>query len=253
MSITYKVLAVAFVAAFCLPLPQAQASLVSPQSWTTQTVNNASASVSASNEIDLRIFKTSYALARANLGVLPGAGTLSVAFDWTIRADGWYEYSFVSIDTVGTNAPVVPLGICAADGGFNCTTSGLVSVANIYPAPFDTNLGCGSTLNCSPTGLVLAYPRDFRDTRLSVPSEQLVHPAYGARSGRASVSQGASGQTYLNFLIAPSWGSEFCDHFNTYFEVSNLQLDYTQIPLPSAAFLLAPALLGLGFMRRRAS
>jgi len=91
MAITYKVLAVAFVAAFCLPLPQAQASLVSPQSWTTQTVNNASASVSASNEIDLRIFKTSYALARANLGVLPGAGTLSVAFDWTIRADGWYE------------------------------------------------------------------------------------------------------------------------------------------------------------------
>jgi hypothetical protein len=67
------------------------------------------------------------------------------------------------------------------------------------------------------------------------------------------VSQGASGQTYLNFFISPSWGSENSDHFNTYFSVSNLELEYTQIPLPSAAFLLGPALLALGFMRRRAS
>ena len=250
-----KLIAAALCLAATLGTAAANAALlpVSPSSWTTQTVNNASASVSASNEVELRVFKTSYATARADLGILPGAGTLSVAFDWTIRADGWYETSSVTLDTDGTNTPVVPLGGCATVPGLNCAPSGLLPVGNAAYL----NLGCGSTLNCSPAGLVLAYPHDFRVEPVTAPLEELVSPAYGVRSGHASVSQGASGQTYLNFLLVPSPYSENGDHANTYFSVRNLQLTFTPtatpVPLPTAAFLLAPALGGLGFMRRRAT
>lgn len=237
------------LASTTLPVEAQSLAAVTPLSWSTQTVNNASAVVSPSNGIDLRVFKTSYAMARADLGVLSGPGTLSVAFDWTISADGWYETSSVTLDTDGTNSPVVPLGGCATVDGINCTPSGVLPVANAWYL----NTGCGPTLNCSPNGLFLAYPQDFRLEPVSVPSEQLVSPAYGVRSGHAAVSQGASGQTYLNFLLTPSPYSENGDHANTYFSVSNLQLTFTPVPLPATVFLVAPAFLGLGFMRRRAS
>src|SRR5580693_3258523 len=85
-------------AAYADPVPQID--------WTTQTDNFASVSVDPQNNVDLSVFKTSWAKADANLGNLNGS--LDITFDWTTTAQGWYEVPAVSLATNGGTILQIP-------------------------------------------------------------------------------------------------------------------------------------------------
>lgn len=64
----------------------AHADVVTPISWTTGTVNDATATVTG-NDIALRVYDASWASATAYLGGLNGS--LTTSFDYTYSADTW--------------------------------------------------------------------------------------------------------------------------------------------------------------------
>lgn len=164
-------------------------------SWSTQIVNNASASVSPPNGVDMQVFQTSWAKADANLGTLNG--TLKISFDWTITAQGWYEIPAVGLATNGRSILQIP----GCDGH-----------TDVFK-----NKSCGKFI-----GLVEGP---------SVPGiGGLEATPYATTTGTFSKNVPVAGQTDVVFSVIPSAYSGNSDHLNTYFNITNLRFKYTPNP-----------------------
>jgi len=102
---------------------------ISPLSWTTDTVNNASATVTG-NDVALRVYQTSWASATAYLGNLNGS--LTTNFDFTRSADSFWEDNYLSYVTNGSQNFSIP----------GCSPSITSSLSNcgINPLVFTPNV-----------------------------------------------------------------------------------------------------------------
>jgi hypothetical protein len=67
--------------------------------WETNIEGNANSTVVNNDSLDLRVYKCSLAEATTELGYVDG--TLSIPFDYQVRADGWYEYPELTVTVDG--------------------------------------------------------------------------------------------------------------------------------------------------------
>jgi len=180
--------------------------------WNTQTLNNASASVAANSDVSLRVFQTSWASAVGDLGSLDGS--LTISFNWGIRDDGWWEVPGVSLDTAGASPFQIPA----------CR-------------PITDMQGCGNVIaSAAGTGALTQFPM----------------PVGGSTTGTYSNTFSVQGQTNLVFFLVPSFYSSNGDHANTYFNITNLDLNYVAaVPEPETYAMMLAGLGLLGFMRRQ--
>lgn len=181
-------------------------------SWGTQTLNNATATVDVNNDVSLRVFQTSWAAAVGDLGLLNGS--LTINFNWNIRDDGWWEVPGVSLDTAGASPFQIP----------TCR-------------PITDMQGCGNVIaSAAGTGTPTQFPM----------------PVGGSTSGSYSKTFAVQGQTDLVFFLVPSFQSGNGDHANTYFNVSNLNLNYVAaVPEPESYAMILVGLGFIGFSARR--
>lgn len=71
--------------------------------WDTRSSDRGDVAVVGPRSLDFHVYKCNRALATTRIDA---TGTLRVAFDWTFRADGWYESSVVAVGTGDDRRPL---------------------------------------------------------------------------------------------------------------------------------------------------
>lgn len=191
---------------------------IDPEIWTTETINNANSNV-INDDVSLRIYQTSWAIAETNLGNLNGF--LTISFNYQTISDGWWEEPIVTLSNRTTTDVVIP------------TLRGYRGYNSLF-------------FNPSVAGNILA----------TVGTGELSITPYGSYSGSFTSTVPVNDLTILTFALVPSWASDIGDHMNTYFNITNLKIDYvpTPVPEPTTFLLFAAGLAGVAvFGRRRRS
>ncbi len=189
----------------------ARATSVVPVTWSGQTFNIASASINPIGRLDLAVYKTSFAEEDADLGDL--SGILSISYNYSITAEGWYEVALLSSSTNGESIFNIPA--CSDYSGFSPSV-------------------CGDIL-------AKADPSNGMDV---VP--------FGTTNGSVSVTLPVTGETHVYFAITPSIYSHNSDHFSTLFNVTNIAFDLrpSAAPEPATWALMLAGFGAIGFATR---
>ena len=168
---------------------------VTPTSWSTETVNDGSASVSPTNEVALRAYGRSWSVAEALIdtsALVKGPSLLEIAFDYVTNSEGWHEIPAVSFVSGATDPFSVP----------ECLVERL-GLPDYQPS-------CGRVLLDDGTNL---GPN--------------IGP-YGSTSGSFTTKVIPTGLDRLVFSITPSQYADNADHANTFFEIRNLTVGFAQ-------------------------